>query len=182
MKKLFFGLMMTAGMIALLVAFTASSAAAQNDNTGTLIPADNYSGVESAAAVCEPMASVCYGNTFVLANISESETRHLTVSLNYPNVLPNGTNGSFAVNGTWSLVVVREGKYIGTLYGKVTDGTIDYPAIEYESDKKLTLLKLQMTGGLGGFEKSRRAKTFALLNLATSFNTRQTSGTLILDF
>lgn len=170
-------------IIVLLFAIPATVATAQNNNRDSFIPTDSYIGIESAAGTCQTATTMsCYGNTFVLTGTSEAETRHLTVSLNYSNYLPNCENNFVISGGTWSLVVMREGKYAGTLYGNVTDGSIAFPIMENESDKKLIYVNLQITGELGSFENKRRKENLAWLNLTTSSASRQTAGHLFLTF
>ncbi len=169
-------------IIALTIALTASIAPAQSDLGSNFIPADYYTGVESSSGTCQTIEMLCYGNTFILNGTSKDETRHLTVSLNYFSYLP-GSEKSFAVkSGTWSLVVMCAGQYAGTIYGEVTDGSIIFPVLENESDKKLILANLRATGGLGDFENYRRRKISGLLNLAASQSSRQSAGHLILEF
>ncbi len=171
-------------LIGALTAYAASAVAAQNNNSdSSVILADLYTGIESAAGTCEMMfTATCYGNTFVLNSFGKAESRHLTVSLNYFNSLPNGGNGFAVLSGIWSLVVMRGGEYFGTLYGNVENGSIVFPKNENEPGTKITTATLRMTGGLGSFENRRRKKISVTLNLVTHLTSRQTTGHLDLSF
>lgn len=174
------GLLINIVLTAVLTLYAASAVAAQNNNPdSSVILADLYTGIESAAGTCEMMfTATCYGNTFVLNSFGKAETRHLTVSLNYFNSLPNGGNGFAILGGTWSLVVIRDGQYVGTIYGDVKDGSIVFPQNENEPSAKITTATLRITGGLGSFETRRRKKTSVTLNLSTHLTSRQTTGHL----
>ena len=146
-------------------------------------PVGFYTGIESAAGTCEmTITSTCFGNTYVLNSFGEWESHHLTVSLNYFNSLPSGGNGFAVTGGNWSLVVIRENQYAGTLYGNITDGSIVYPPTDEEKSKKITEVNLQATNGLGIFNNKRRKKITATLKMTTNLNSRETTGRLDITF
>src|SRR5687767_11980638 len=117
-------------LIFALTVCAAGTVSAQVRNNGGVIGVGLYTGVESAAGTCEMSVAMCYGNTYVLNSFGEWESHHLTVSLNYFNSLPAGGNGFTVTGGNWSLVVMRENQYAGTLYGEVKDGSIVFPAAD----------------------------------------------------
>ena len=146
-------------------------------------PVGFYTGIESAAGSCEmTVTSTCFGNTYVLNSFGEWESHHLTVSLNYFNSLPSGGNGFAVTGGDWSLVVMRDNQYAGTLYGKVTNGSIVYPPTDEEKSKKIVEVNLQATNGLGIFKNKRRKKITGTLKITTDLTSRETTGRLDMTF
>ena len=146
-------------------------------------PVGFYTGLESAAGSCEmTVTSTCFGNTYVLNSFGEWESHHLTVSLNYFNSLPSGGNGFAVTGGDWSLVVMRDNQYAGTLYGKVTNGSIVYPPTDEEKSKKIVEVNLQATNGLGIFKNKRRKKITGTLKITTDLTSRETTGRLDMTF
>ena len=146
-------------------------------------PVGFYTGVESATGTCEmQVTSTCFGNTYVLNSFGEWESHHLTVSLNYYNSLPSGGNGFTVTGGDFTLVVIRDNQYAGTLYGKVTNGSIVYPPTEGENSKKMIEVNLQVTNGLGIFNNKRRKKISGTLKMTTDLISRETTGRLDMTF
>lgn len=146
-------------------------------------PVGFYTGIESASGTCEMrVTSTCFGNTYVLNSFGEWESHHLTVSLNYFNSQPSGGNGFAVTGGNWSLVVIRENQYAGTLYGEIMNGSIIYPTTDDEKSKKITEVNLQATNGLGIFKNKRRKKITGTLKMTTDLNSRETTGRLDLTF
>ena len=136
-------------------------------------------GVESAAAACEMSIAMCFGNTYVLNSFGEWESYHLTVSLNYFNSMPAGGNGFAVTGGNWSLVVMRENQYAGTVYGEIKNGSIVFPAADDSPPReKIIMLDLQATGGLGIFKEKRRKKINGTLKITTDLTSRETTGRL----
>ena len=170
--------------IGLIFALTVVAISAQVRSNGNgVIGVGLVTGVESAAATCEMSVATCYGNTYVLNSFGEWESYHLTVSLNYFNSMPAGGNGLAVAGGNWSLVVMRENQYAGTLYGEIKDGSIVFPAADDSPPKeKIITLNLQATGGLGIFKDRRRKKIAGMLKMTTDFNSRETIGRLDLNF
>ncbi|MGI8640664.1 MAG: hypothetical protein ACR2MG_12060 [Pyrinomonadaceae bacterium] len=97
-------------MVILAIGLTAS-AAAQSQTNGGLIQTISLTGMETAKGTYELMTDKFYGNSFVLNSFAESETHHLTVSLDYSCSLDYlcercDTNSHFPVTGdSWSLVI-----------------------------------------------------------------------------
>ncbi len=146
-------------------------------------PVGFYTGIESATGSCEmQVTSTCFGNTYILNGFGEWESHHLTVSLNYYNSLPSGGNGFAVTGGDFSLVVIRENQYAGTLYGKVTNGSIVYPSTNDGKSKKIIEVNLQAAGGLGIFNNKRRKKITGTLKMTTEFESRETTGRLDMNF
>lgn len=161
-----------------LCAAGAVSAQVRNGGSG-ITGVGLYTGTETAAGTCEmAVTATCFGNSFVLNSFGEWESHHLTVSLNYFNSLPAGGNGFAVTGGNWSLVVVRDNQYAGTLYGEIKDGSIVFPPADEVSFTKITTLTLQATGGLGIFKENRRKKIIGELKITTELNSRETSGRL----
>ena len=171
--------------IALIFALTACAAgaiSAQVRSNGGVIGVGLYTGVESAAGTCEMSVALCCGNTYVLNSFGEWESHHLTVFLNYFNSLPSGGNGFAVTGGNWSLVVMREDQYAGTLYGEIKDGSIVFPAAESPSNEKIITANLQPTGRLGIFVDKRRKKITGSLKMTTDLSSRETNGRLEFTF
>ena len=156
------------------MAFTVS--AHVRSNGSNVFGVGLVTGVESAAATCEMSVAMCYGNTYVLNSFGEWESHHLTVSLNYFNSLPGGGNGFAVTGGNWSLVVMRENQYAGTLYGEIKDGSIVFPAADSPPREKIITANLQPTGGLGIFVENRRKKITGSLKMTTALSSRETNG------
>lgn len=171
-------------LVLAFAAFTAmtNEARSKDDDQLNTRAARLYKGVESTAGTLELFSSIYYNNTFVLNSIEEKETHHLTVSLNHFSSMPNGIIGSVITGGTWSLVVTREGNYIGTIFGDVTDGSVEVTEIDYKRPKKLSHAKLRATGGLGLFAGKKRKIISGQLDLTTDINFRKTTGYLDLIF
>lgn len=169
--------------IALVIVLSSCSAgAALAQGVG---PVGVYTGIESAAGTCEMQAtSTCFGNTYILNSFGEWGSHHLTVSLDYFNSLPAGGNGFAVTGGDWSMVVIRENQYAGTLYGKVTGGSIIYPSTATDSGKNIKIieLNLQATSGLGIYKNKSRKKIAGTLKMTTKFESLETTGRLDMNF
>ena len=166
----------TALILALMVcAGSGASARFGGDQIGN----GSFTGVESSPGVCDMMIATCFGNTFVLNGFGENESRYLTVSLNYYNSLPNGGNGFSVLGGTWSLVVIRDNQYAGTLYGVVENGSIVFPETNPGSNEKITTVNLKTIGGLGVFDGRRSKKIlYYELRMTTDLMSKKTVGML----
>ena len=178
------GLLTKIVLILTLAACASGAVSAQvRSNGGGVIGVGLYTGIESAAETCEMSIAMCYGNTYILNSFGEWESHHLTVSLNYFNSLPGGGNGLTVISGNWSLAVMRENQYAGTLYGEIKNGSIVFPTADDSPPKeKVITLNLQATGGLGIFKEKRRKKITGTLKMTTDFNSRETTGRLDLTF
>jgi hypothetical protein len=167
-----------------LATFTAVAIKAQDDlvDDERIASTHLYSGVESAAGTLEPLSSISYNNTYVLTRIEKHESHYLTVSLNHFSAIPDGIVGSRIMGGAWSLVVTRDGQYVGTVFGDVMGGSIDFTDLDYKRPKKLSKAILSVTGWMGLFEVKSRKKIIGKLNLTTDVNFRKTKASLDLTF
>ncbi|HSK71474.1 MAG TPA: hypothetical protein VK892_07255 [Pyrinomonadaceae bacterium] len=172
----------------LVVGFSAFFTAAQNYSPEKPAPPEFFTGVESAPGTREKTAAMCYGNTFVLtndfewdvihSNDNEPGTLHLTVSLDYSTGANDPLNRFAVKGGTWSLVVMRENRYAGTLYGKITEGSVELPLTDPGQRQKFLRVRLQATGGMGIYKDLRRRRISGLLELTTDLDSRQAGGYL----
>lgn len=173
------GLMTKITLTLTLTICAAVAVSAQVKSSGNgVIGVGLITGVESAAATCEMSIAMCYGNTYVLNSFGEWESFHLTVALNYFNSMPAGGNGFAVTSGTWSLVVMRENQYAGTLYGEIKNGSIVFPAEDSPPREKIIMLELSATGGLGVFKNKRPKKITGSLKMTTDLTSRETAGRL----
>jgi hypothetical protein len=171
-----------AAMLVLVIGLMASAAMAQNKGDEGFAPVGIYTGMESAPGTLNLANSMCYGNSFVLVSFGEWETHHLTVSLNY-------STNSFMANhyivtgGSWSLVVIRDNQYAGTLYGKVETGSVQ---LMTDSDGKEVSKKVQAillsTGGLGVFEGKHGENISGVYDMTTDLRSSQTTGSANFSF
>ena len=128
-----------------------------------------YTGLETSAGTIDPISGYRYGNTFVMTSTGEWDSRHLTVSLNSQEMFP----GVGVTGGAWSLTVIRDGVYLGTIYGEVMSGDIEN-IVDEKGDiiGKRTRIDLQATGGTSNLDTDETRK------LHGSFDMRTDSGTL----
>lgn len=145
-----------------------------------------YTGVEIAKGIYEPTSNMVYGNSFILHNPevmdnnSELTVHHFTVSLNglcekqNKNVKPiiYENCNSIVKGGSWSLVVYRGNRYVGTLYGNVTSGNTNSA---YGGSKKVEV-KLQATGGVGIFAEPGSENMEGSFVATTDLQTKGTTG------
>ena len=176
MRKIAVVLVLTIGL--------AASAAAQRQTTDPPIQLIPLTGIESVKAV-EPTTGIFYGNSFVLNSFSESETHHFTVSLDYSLALgylgeQNEASIHFPVtSGSWSLVVFRDKVYAGTLYGKVSGGTINVETNRNgEAGFRQMQINLQATGGMGEFAASNSANIRGVYEAITDARSKRTTGSV----
>ncbi len=162
-----------------------TSAAAQGKTNGDLVQIIPLTGIETAKGTYEPMTNMFYGKSFVLNNLGESETHLFTVSLDYSNSLaywcePCDALNSFTVTGgSWSLVVFRNKVYAGTLYGKVSGGTIDAVMNRNgEPGFRQMQINLQATGGLKSFAGESSATISGVYETITDTSSNETTGNI----
>jgi hypothetical protein len=164
-----------AAMLVLVIGLTVSWATAQK-NTGGAVPVGTYNGVQSEAGTCLVIVETCYGNTFVLASHGEWESHHLTVSLNYSQeqFVPH----TFVVaGGSWSMVVIREGQYAGTLFGEVASGDVSFETVgNGDPVSKRARLVLAANGGSGIFDKQGFARIGGVFDMTTDLRSQETTG------
>jgi hypothetical protein len=114
-------------------------------------------GIEATPGVETPERGVINGTSF-LGKTSGLYPGSFFMSLNY-------TTQSFGFSqtqniitiGTWSLPVYRANQYLGAVYGRVVDGTMDW-----NSDKTIATVNITMSvdGGTQTFEKSNGKANF----------------------
>lgn len=170
-------------MMILAIGLMAGAATAQNKNGGGgLAPVGIYTGVETSKGECVLSSATCYGDTFVMNSFGEWETHHLTVSLNYSmdTFVPNS---SIVTGGSWSLVVIRDNQYAGTLYGKIQTGSINLITNQNgEEISKQTQANLLSTGGLGIFAGKESENLAGVYNAITDLRSKETTGNANFNF
>ena len=168
-----------------LITGTTAAAATPNKSDG-FIPIGIYTGVETAAGTFDPLSGMYWGNSFALNSFGEWESAHLTVSVNYSTNQFNPGGGFIVTGGTWSLVVIRDSQYFGTINGEVSGGTISLI-----TDKEMGLviarqsqINLRATGGLGSFQPREIKDLNGVLKATTDFvgRSKETTGILPLAF
>ena len=163
-------------MVILAIGSMASAATAQN-TSGGFAPIGIYTGAETTPATCEIGSGMCYGDTFALNSYGETESWHLTVSLNYFNTQNHNGNGFGVMGGSWTLVVFRDNRYAGTLYGQVSGGSI---SLRENGDGKIiskrTQINLQATGGLGIFKGKESESINGVCDVSTDLSSNEVQG------
>lgn len=155
--------------VAVLTVINPATARAQNKIGIDFSAATVYNGLETSAGTVDHISGYRYGNTFVLTATGEYDSRHLTVSLNSQEMFV----GVGVTGGAWSLTVIRDGVYLGTIYGEVMSGDIEN-IVDEKGDivGKRTRIDLQATGGTSNLD------TDEIRKLHGSFDMRTDSGTL----
>lgn len=172
----------TAMMMVLAIGLIAGATMAQKIDDGGIVPSVFYTGFETADGTLDPMSENLYGNNFVMNNFGKWESRHLTVSVDYPTN-PYNSDNFIVTGGTWSLVIIRENQYAGTLYGKVAGGVITLiEDPKEEKSSKLTQLKLQTTGDIGVCKEKENCDITGDLNMTTDLKTKETNGYVSFNF
>ena len=168
-------------MAVLAIGLMASAATAQIKGGG-FGPVGPYTGIETAVGSVDLLSQIHYGDTFVTNNFGEWESYHLTVSLNYSTsqFIPN----SFIVTGgTWSLVVVRDNQYAGTLYGEVQAGSVNLIANNSgDIVSKQVQINLRSTGALGVFQGKGNENISGVYNATTDLRSKETTGNASFNF
>jgi hypothetical protein len=151
-KKMIKNIAKMAMMLVLAMILTAGAGVAQTKG-GSLAPVGLYTGLETNDGTFEPASATHYGNTFVLNSFGEWESYHLTVSLDYSmnTFVPNSW---IARGGNWSLVVIRDNQYAGTLYGRVISGEVSLVA---DQRSKWRLRRFEFQANTNQFAGDRRA-------------------------
>ena len=169
-------------MMVLAIGLMASAATAQNKDGG-FAPVGIYTGIETSAGTFESMSAMRYGNRYVLNSSGERESRHLTVSLNYLMSGPAPLQGFSVISGNWSLVVIRNNQYAGTLYGEVTGGAITFiENANGETTSKQIQINLQGTGGLGMFAGKESENISGVYQAITDLRSKETNGNASFNF
>lgn len=154
---------------------------AQKGDSKGLAPVGIFTGQETAPGTVEPSSGMLYGNTFVLNSYGEWETHHLTISADYSiNQFVPDTYG--VTGGSWSLVVFRDGKYAGTLYGTVSGGNVLLITNSNGDPCKQTRIDLISTGGLGVFAGKEGEGIAGVHEAFTNVRSGETSGNTSFTF
>lgn len=163
-----------ATMLVLAIGLMASVATAQNKDGG-FAPVGIYTGTETKEGTCDPMTGICHGNTFVLTSFGEWETYHLTASIDYTvGINPNSFN---ITGGEWTLIVLRDDKYTGTLYGEVQSGSVNLTVNNKgEAISKQAQMSLNSTGGMGLFKGKSGEDISGIYEATTDLRSKETQG------
>lgn len=169
-------------MLVLTIGLLAGAATAQNKGDDGVAPVGIYTGIETAEGTLDQLSNTRYGDTFVLNSFGEWESHHLTVSLDY-STSPFVPNNFIVASGTWSLVVIRENQYAGTLYGKVLTGGVSLITnSDGEEVSKQVQINLSSTGGLGIFADRKSETISGVYNATTDLQTKETRGNVNFNF
>ena len=171
-----------AAMVTLMVGLMASAAMAQKITGTGFAPIGLYTGMETMAGTSNLADSMIHGNTFVLNSFGEWESYHLTVSLDYStnSFVPNE---SIVTSGSWSLVVVRDNQYAGTLYGQVQTGSVS--SITNGNGDEISRqvrINLKANGGMGIFEGDDSKRITGVSDMNTDSRSKATSGNASFTF
>jgi hypothetical protein len=170
-----------ATMLILVMGLLASTTFAQNRDGRGFAPVGLYTGFETASGTMKPASGVVYGNTFVLNSYGEWETHHLTISVDY-SVNQFVPNNFIVTGGSWSLVIFRDNAYAGTLYGKVSGGSVLLTTNNNGEPSKQTNISLQSTGGLGLFAGKESRDIIGVYEAITDLRSGETSGNTVFAF
>jgi hypothetical protein len=167
-------------MLVLAIGLTAGAATAQIKGGGSVAPVGIYTGTETAEGTFDQLSQIHYGDTFVMNSFGEWESYHLTVSLNYSTNQFFPTT-SIVTGGTWSLVVVRDNQYAGTLYGEVQTGSLSFTG-SGENISKNVQVNLRSTGGSGLFPRKDNETVSGVYSATTVLRTKETTGNASFNF
>jgi hypothetical protein len=169
-------------MLVLAIGLTASAATAQVKNNGGFAPVGFYAGIETADGTLDQISAIRYGNNFVLNSFGEWETYHLMVSLDYTTnqIVPNNF---IVTGGSWSLAIVRDNQYAGTLYGDVQTGSVNLTTNDNgETVSKQMQVNLRSIGGFGIFAGRAGKNISGAYNATTDLRSKETRGTTNFGF
>jgi hypothetical protein len=171
-----------AAMVTVILGLMASSTMAQKADGNGFAPIGLYTGTETMPGTSDPTNLMCYGNTFVLNSFGEWESYHLTVSLDYSTDSINP--GSLIVTGgTWSLVVIRENQYAGTLYGEIQTGSVNFNTnTNGDQISKSVYLNLKANGGMGTFSGRASEKITGVYDMKSDLRSNATNGNASFTF
>ena len=169
-------------MMVLAIGLMTSAVMAQKNDGGNIAGVGIYTGVETAEGRLDAGSGMVYGNTFVLTSHGEWETHQLTISLDYQSgILAN----NFAVTGgSWSLVIFRDNKFAGSVYGEVESGQIviatDAGGEPYARQVSVNL----SSSGKGKSDAKESKKISGVYNAITDMRSREreTAGSLAMQF
>lgn len=169
-------------MMVLAIGLMVNAAAAQKINGDGFAPVGIYTGIETAQGTFDQISGVRYGDTFVMNSFGEWESYHLTVSIDY-STSPFVPNNFLVTGGTWSLVVIRENQYAGTLYGEVQSGGVNLITnSDGEEVSKQVQISLRSTGGLGSLQRKGEENISGVYNAITELRSMETTGNANFNF
>ena len=154
---------------------------AQDLKDGEIRPIGYYIGVESTEGTLDPATGIHYGNTVVLNSISEWNTSSLTVSVDYSTnqFVPDNF---IVTGGSWSLAIFQNGNYLGTVYGKVSSGTVRLATNAQGASIQLTEVNLQPTGGLAEYEGKKFEDITGAFTATTDLRSSHSEGNISFNF
>ena len=167
-------------MLVLAIGLTAGAATAQIKGGGSFAPVGIYTGTETTEGIFDQLSATHYGNTFVMNSFGEWESYHLTVALNYSSNQFFPTN-FIVTGGTWSLVVIRDNQYAGTLYGEVQSGNLSFTEFG-ENNSKNVQVNLRSTGGSGLFPRKDNETVSGVYSAITDLRSKETTGNASFNF
>lgn len=181
MKKIALTVLLT------IISMAGATPAQENVKSDLLL---EYDGVETFAGTSDPINSILWGETFYMQNVSYSQTNCLNISINSSTerVIPidgEVQNGDAVLGGNWSLVVSRENRVIGTIYGEVTGGVIhEIVRTIKDSTVRQTRITLRTTGGTGALEGIGKRHIIGTFEAATSLvgSKRLVNGAFSINF
>lgn len=166
-------------ILILILAVGANVGLAQNKLGDDFSAATVYTGRETSVGTLDPVSGFSYGNTFVLSSTGEYDSRHLTVSINSQEMF----QGVGVTGGAWSVTVISDGVYLGTIYGEVMSGDIEN--ITDKEDKiigKRTRLILRATGGTANLDNDETLKLNGSFDMKTDSGTSETTAIAKFNF
>ncbi len=115
----------------------------------------NLTGVQNDAGTYYKYIDKCVGNTFVMSGETDPYSVVLTITMDYdgfPSVYP----GNELANGTWSLVISKDGSYYGTVFGEIEAGSIRWvpDPMQTGMSSRTTDASLKIMGGIDGYENN----------------------------
>ena len=171
----------TAAILIFAVGSMTSAVFAQNKDDARFRPVAYYTGVESAAGTLEPTTGSLYGNTVVLNHFNEGTTQCLSISVDY-STLQFVPDSFIVTGGSWSLVVIRNGIYVGTIYGDIPSGSVLVSTNSNGDSVQLTQANLRSTGGLGEFAGKAFKGLNGVVSSTVEMRTNQAKADVAIDF
>jgi hypothetical protein len=167
-------------MMLVLVIGLATGAVTAQVKDGGFAPVGIFTGEEIDEGICSRSSTpICYGNAFAVRSFGESETHHLSVSIDYMVGGINPNESFPVIDGSWTLVVYRDNSYAGTLKGNVLGGMV---LIDYDSNLKHVLLDFRSGGGSGIFEGKAGENISGIYQTTTNMLSQETSGSASFSF
>lgn len=173
-------------MMLVLVIGLAGAALAQNETSvdGILPVGGNYTGMETSPGNCDAIDGTCSGNLFVMTSDGKQESHTLVLFLKY-SINTFVPNSYVVTGGSWSLIVVRDNRYAGTLHGEILSGDmVLVQGEEVEPSSKEVRLNLASSQGFGIFDGKAGVNISGVYNATTDLKTKtkETKGTASFSF